>query len=343
MHYQRAVLFSGGGTRFALYVGMYAALDELGLKPDLLIASCGGSMALAILQAFSTHAARKSYLQSEEFYQFFLHHRLTEQRRLKKMGLYVLKKQFNKRPAPYLEDVFNRYLVDMEQDISSLLPALDKPFSTEIPSIIIGSKMLFDPSEAGQKRGNRKLYQKILLGTSEVMAKVPIQEISIKDDNYNRSAVARTVEMSSEFSMLQAARISMSDMFYIEPVLVNKTYYAGGAIDLLPMELADVMAESMICERKQSYKAQEEALVRAVLGFSGNKRLMDLENRYSEVHRIDTRDAAQQLSGHYCKKEINWRKLEITLSLPTGLEEFADAMEAQWNYGYQTTLKSFKK
>ncbi len=342
-YYQRALLFSGGGTRFALYMGMYAALSELDLKPDLLIASCGGSMAVAIIQAFPTDAARKSYVQSEEFYRFFLHHRLTEQRYLRKMGLYVLKKQLNKKAAPYLEDVFSRYLVEMEQDLSPLLPALDRPFLAEVPSLIIGSKILFDPVEVGKKRGDRKLYQKMLLGTSDVLAKVPIQEIFIEDDNYVNSAVAQAVELHSEFSMLQAVRISMSDMFYVEPVSINKTYYAGGAIDLLPMELANVMAEEIICERKQAYKAQEEALVRAVLGFSGNKRLTDLLQRYPEVHRIDTRDAAQQLSGRYCKKEINWRKFEIALTLPANLQEFADAIEAQWSYGYQVTLNSFKK
>lgn len=92
MNYQRAVLFSGGGTRFGLYLGMYAALDEMGLKPDLLIASCGGSLAAAIIQAFERDAERKSYLQSEEFYRFICGHRLTEQRHLGKLGLYVLKK-----------------------------------------------------------------------------------------------------------------------------------------------------------------------------------------------------------------------------------------------------------
>ncbi|WP_286709458.1 MULTISPECIES: patatin-like phospholipase family protein [Sphingobacterium] len=343
MAYQRAVLFSGGGTRFSLYLGMYAALDELGLKPDLLIASCGGSMAVAVIQAFATHEARKCYLQSEEFYRFFLHHRLTEQRRLGKLGVYVLKKQLNEKRAPFIEDVFNRYLADMEQDLSLLLPTLDRPFSVAIPALVVGAKMLFSPSEVGQRRGDRKLYQKMLMGTKDVLANVPIEAIGIADENYVHSAVAEEVRLSAEFSVLQAARISMSDMFYIEPVCSNNTHYAGGAIDLVPMELANVLAENIICERKQPYKPQEEALVRAVLGFSGNKRLADLEQHFPYAHWIDTQDAAKQLAGKYCKKGIDWRKFEVTLSFPRDLEEFAEAMEAQWSYGYQVTLNSFKK
>jgi hypothetical protein len=321
---------------------MYAALDELGLKPDLLIASCGGSMAVAVIQSFATHEARKSYLQSDEFYQFFLHHRLTEQRRLGKLGRYVLKKQLNKKRAPFVEDVFSRYLVDMEQDLSLLLPTLDRPFSAAIPALVVGAKMLFSPSEVGQRRGDRKLYQKMLMGTEDVLAKVPVEAIGIADENYGHSAVAEKVHLSAEFSMLQAARISMSDMFYIEPVCANKSYYAGGAIDLVPMELADALAQNIICERKQAYKRQEEALVRAVLGFSGNKRLADVEQQFPYAHRIDTQDAAEQLSGKYCKKGIDWSKFEVTLSFPRDLQEFAEAMEAQWNYGYEVTLNSLK-
>ncbi|MDF2517746.1 MAG: phospholipase [Sphingobacterium sp.] len=339
MNYQRAVLFSGGGTRFGLYLGMYAALDEMGFKPDLLIASCGGSLAAALIQAFARDAERKSYLQSEEFYRFFCGHRLTEQRHLGKLGLYVLKKQWDKRSAPYLEDVFDRYLVKMEHDLSPLLPSLSHPFSEEIPSIIIGSRMLFDRSEVGERRGGRKIYQKVLMGNTTVLSNVNLDAIQLQGENYGQSAVAPTIAINSTVTLLEAVRISMSDMFYIEPVQWNGEYYAGGAIDLVPVELAQSLAAEVICERKQMYKFQEEGLVRAVLGFSGNQRLRDIDQQFQEIRWIDTRDAAEKLKGNYCKKGIDWRRFEITLSLPTSLDEFAAAMEAQWNYGYSKTME----
>jgi len=339
MNYQRAALFSGGGTRFGLYLGMFAALDELGLKPDLLIATCGGSLATAIIQAFATDAERKSYLQSEEFYRFFCRHQLTGQRHLNKLGWYVLKKQWDKRKAPFLEDVFDRYLVHMEHDLSSLLPALNRPFSEEIPSIIIGSRILFERSAAGERRGERKLYQKVLMGSATALSKVDLDAIQIQGENYKQSAVAQTIGINPEITLLDAVRISMSDMFYIEPIQRNGEYYAGGAIDLVPVELAQSLAAEVICERKQTYKPQEESLVRAVLGFSGNQRLRDIDQQYQGIRWIDTTDAAEQLKGNYCKKDIDWRRFEITLSLPASLDEFATAMEAQWNYGYWKTLE----
>ena len=61
--FHHSLVFSGGGTRFALYGGMYNALDDLGKTPSLLIASCGGAFAALVINAFPTHEERKAYLQ----------------------------------------------------------------------------------------------------------------------------------------------------------------------------------------------------------------------------------------------------------------------------------------
>ena len=77
--------------------------------------------------------------------------------------------------------------------------------------------------------------------------------------------------------MQKAMRISVSDMFYVEPVLYQNQYYAGGAIDLAPIELALEIADEVILEKKNNYTNIEESLVRAVLGFSGNERLEEIK------------------------------------------------------------------
>ncbi|MCD7926946.1 MAG: patatin-like phospholipase family protein [Bacteroides sp.] len=116
--YQRALVFSGGGTRFAIYCGMYAAWEDAGMKPDVLVAACGGAIAATIIQSFPTNAERKAYLMSEELYRFIRLQRLTEDSRLSRIGLLCLKKMRSKKAAPYMEDVFHTYLVDMPTDLS---------------------------------------------------------------------------------------------------------------------------------------------------------------------------------------------------------------------------------
>lgn len=340
--FKRALLFSGGGTRLMIYLGMFAALEELEMKPDVLIASCGGAFAATVINAFPDNLSRKKYLQSEEYFQFVSQTALTEHKKLSEIGLFSLKKLFNKRNAPYIEDVFNRYLVEMNQDLLLDFPSLkNTPFSQEIPTLIIGSELNFNPTEIGQKRNDRKLYQKTIFTDPETAKKIILQQIIITSEDLKQSAVEEIPNIRTDVSLLTSTRISVSDMFYVAPALFQGKHYAGGAIDLIPIELAKHLAEEVIIEKKQSYTPIEEAFVRAVLGYSGNKRLEEIEKQLPGF-QIDTNNIKQKLEGHYIKKSINWRKFEIALSLPKNHQQFIKDMEMQWQYGFDQTMKSVK-
>ncbi|MEN4758969.1 patatin-like phospholipase family protein [Chryseobacterium sp. C39-AII1] len=341
--FEKAILFSGGGTRLMIYLGMFSALEELGMKPDVLIASCGGAFAATVINAFSDNLSRKQYLQSEEYYQFVSKTTLTKHRKLNKIGLFTLKKILNKNNAHFIEDVFNRYLVEMNQDLSEDFPSLkNTTFSEEIPTLIIGSEILFDPKKVNQKRNNRKLYQKTIFTDPETAKKITPNQIIINSENYKNSAVENLPKIETQFSMLESTRISISDMFYVEPVFIQGKYFAGGAIDLAPIELAKHLANEVIIEKKQSYNETEEAFVRAVLGYSGNERLNEIE-KLTPDFQIDTINIKQDLEGHYLKKSINWLKFKIDFSLPKSYPQFKKDMEKQWQYGFDQTMKSLRK
>lgn len=340
--FKRAVLFSGGGTRLMIYLGIFAALEESGMKPDVLIASCGGAFAATVINAFPDNFSRKEYLQSEEYFHFVSNTTLTKHRKLSEIGLFSVKKTLDKRNAPYIEDVFNRYLVEMNQGLSEDFPSLkNTQFSQEIPTLIMGSELLFDPTEVGQKRNDRKLYQKTIFTDPETAKKIIPEEIVITSENLKSSAIEDIPKIRTDVSLLTSTRISVSDMFYVTPALFQEKHFAGGAIDLIPIELAKHLADEVIIEKKQSYTPVEEAFVRAVLGYSGNKRLEEIEKQ-SPDFQIDTNTIKQKLEGHYIKKSINWGKFEIELSLPKSHKQFAKDMEMQWQYGFDQTMKSVK-
>lgn len=341
--FKRAVIFSGGGTRLMIYLGIFAALEELDLKPDLLIASCGGSFAATIINAFPDHLSRKEYLQSEEYFQFVSGTVLTKQKKLSHMGLFSLKKIFDKRKAPFIEDVFNRYLVEMPQDLSLCFPSIKNvQFSKEIPTIIIGSELLFTPEECGQKRNERKLYQKTIFTDPETAKKINSEQITSSSESLKNSAIEESLKIVTNFSLLESTRVSISDMFYVEPAFLQGKHFAGGAIDLVPAEISQHLAQEIITEKKQSYNAVEEALVRSVLGFSGNERLAETNQLLSGL-QIDTTNIKQELEGHYLKKGIDWRKFEVCFSFPKNYQQFVKDMEIQWQYGFDQTMKSIKK
>lgn len=340
--FKRALIFSGGGTRLMIYLGMFAALEELEMKPDVLIASCGGAFAATVINAFPNNLSRKQYLQSEEYFQFVSKTTLTKQKKLSEIGLFSLKKIFDKRNAPYIEDVFHRYLVEMNQDLSEDFPSLkNTSFSKEIPTLIIGSQLNFNLSEVGQKRNNQKLYQKTIFTDSETAKKIIPQKIIINSENIKNSTIEEIPKIKTDVSLLTSTRISVSDMFYVAPASLQGKYFAGGAIDLIPIELAKYLADEIIIEKKQSYTPVEEGFVRAVLGYSGNKRLEEIEKQ-SPDFQIDTNNIKQKLERHYIKKNINWRKFEIELSLPKSYQQFVKDMEMQWQYGFDQTMKSVK-
>lgn len=340
--FNNAFILSGGGTRLMIYLGMYAALEKLSLKPDVLIATCGGALAATVINAFSDNHSRKEYLKSEEYFHFVIKERMTKEKKLSRIGFFSLQKVFNKRNAPFIEDVFNKYLVEVPQDFSEDLPMLQNTkFSKDLPTLIIGSQILFDPKAVGQERNHRKLYKKLIFTDIDTAKRIDVKSTSITSKNYRNSAITEANGIVTNKSMLASTRISISDMFYVAPVYSEGTYFAGGAIDLIPIELAKHMANSTIIEKKQSYSPVEEALVRAVLGYSGNKRLTEIQN-YAPQYQIDTNNIKEELRGHYMKKNINWKKLEIGFDFPKTYQQFREDMDKQWNYGFQQTMKSIQ-
>jgi len=335
----RALIFSGGGTRLMIYLGIFAALEEAGMKPEVLIASCGGAFAATVINAFPDNLSRKNYLTSEEYYRFVSQTTLTKHRKLSEIGLFSVKKLIHNKNAPYIEDVFTRYLVEMNQNLAEDFPSLQHTqLSQEIPTVIIGSQLLFSPSETGQKRNDQKLYQKIMFTDPQTAKKISPEKVMIHSENLKRSAIEIIPKLKTDVSMLEATRISISDMFYVAPALLQGTYFAGGAVDLIPVELARHLADQVIIEKKQSYNPVEEAFVQAVLGYSGNKRLEDIEQQAPDL-QIDTANIKQVLEGHYIKKSIDWKKFEIALSLPKSYKQFVEDQEKQWQYGFDQTMK----
>ena len=341
--FNNAFVLSGGGTRLMIYLGMFAALEELNRKPDVLIATCGGAFAATVINAFPDHESRKEYLKSEDYFNFVTSVQLTAEKKLSRIGLLCLRKIREKRKAPFIENVIGKYLADMNQDLSGYFPLLEKTvFSQEIPTLIIGSEILFDPKNTGQERNHQKLYRKIIFTDDKTAAKIEVKKIGISSENYLNSAVSADIKLKTNVSMLTSARISVSDMFYVEPVFLDHKYYAGGAVDLIPVELAKHIAKTIIIEEKQSYSLVEEAFVRAVLGYSGNGRLAEIKNQIPDF-LIDTNTIKKELKDHYIQKTINWKKLEVSFAHPKSYRQFREDMDMQWNYGFQQTIKSVSR
>lgn len=216
---------------------MFAAMTDFGISPDLIISSCGGSIATAIINSFPNNKIRKEYLCSTELYDFIKKTKLTEESKLNRIGLFILKKMYSHKSAPFIEDVFSRYLVEMPQDLFEYLPNLSNNVNQHVRSIIIGAKLLFSPSDVNKVRNDRKLYRRIFFTDADTAQFIHLDSTATRNDgNYRMSAIDESTDIFTHFPMSRIVRISISVMFYVKPVLFENSYYSGGAIDLVPIE-----------------------------------------------------------------------------------------------------------
>ena len=65
------MVFAGGGMEIPMFLGMYEGAVEAGKKPDVITATCGGSIAATIASSFNTTQEMKDFLRSSEFFDFF--------------------------------------------------------------------------------------------------------------------------------------------------------------------------------------------------------------------------------------------------------------------------------
>ena len=146
--YKRCLVMGGGGFRFGIYIGMYAALRQAGKAPDVLLASCGGAIAAAIIHNLPDPEAQRAWLSSEAMYQFWCSLRSTDNAVLLGTLLRAARRKMSSASAPVIPDLFNDYLFEIP-------PQLPFPPATGTPEVdvaIIGGKLLFDASDVGQPR-----------------------------------------------------------------------------------------------------------------------------------------------------------------------------------------------
>lgn len=334
--YKRAVIFSGGGSRFAIYGGIFSAMEDRGYIPDLIIGTCGGAMASAIINSFETNNERKEYMKSLELYNFIKSLKLTKEKMLYRIGIDCKLRELRKNL--YIENIFDKYLVDIPEDLEKYLPSLNRQKNSITGTAIIGSKILFSKDETGKKCENRKLYQKIIF-TDKKTEKLLKDELYRNSKIFQKSTIMEKTVVMTDVDLLKAARISASDMFYTKPVLYNGEYFAGGAVDLIPIELAKILADEVVLELKQEYDKVEDSSVRSVLGYSGNERLREIHDSYGD-YWIDTSDVPKKLKGHYVTAKLNLFKLQVELSVPDDYEKFKNDVELQWKYGYERTVEA---
>ncbi|NGZ84566.1 patatin-like phospholipase family protein [Duganella aceris] len=331
------MMLSGGGFRFGYYLGMHAAAVEAGQEPDLLLATCGGAVAGAIIAGLPDSAARKAWLASPEMYAFFCGLRSSPRAAPLRALANVMRRRLDGGKAARIPDLYHDYLFEIPAQLP--LPA-PRAAHTGAPALaILGGKLLFGPEQVGQMRRGRPIYAVTLFGDARTAALAHGLPSAVGAGWTD--AVAPTLEVDTAMPRADAARISIADMFYFRCQTAGGADYTGGVVDLFPVELAFSLAEHVTMEMKQSYdQLMAIPALRAVFGIDGNHRLRRVHGHPVDVW-VDTSDVSQALRGSGVQKRIDWRRNRIALAAPASYPRYVADVEAQWQYGYQRAQEAY--
>ena len=339
------MVLAGGGFRFGAYLGMHAAACDAGKRPDILLASCGGAIAAAIIHALPDESSRKQWLCSQQMYDYCRRSRSTPHAALYRVLLRAAQRRFNKRLAPVIPDIFAEYLFEPPAIAIPLPPVV--PFAGQPALAIVGAKVLFTPSEVGKARGTQKLFAETIFASAHAHNLLEQQPVAVSQGTCLNSAIASQLNLEDIYPLASTVLISTADVVYFPTVSHLGQRYSGGAIDLFPIEIAKQLATEIIMELKGPLDQNfAQPAWRSVYGIDGNARLAQVQENCSNVGAdiwIDTRDIRQKLRTEQVQKKLDWRNGRIRLVAPKTHTEFVAQMQAQWQYGYQCGSAAFAK
>jgi predicted acylesterase/phospholipase RssA len=359
--YQRAMIFSGLGTDFVAYLGMYDAAIDAGYPPDLVVGTSGGAVAAAIVGAYPDREARKRLLTSAEFHEFLL--AITVERPRPVPYVARTPRWFVRSHgiAPHPPNLFSRPLASVPDEMPAL--GLRVPFPTEPDRprvIIVAARADYDPFS--NQRPSRKLFTETWF-TDRLTAAYLAGQPSPIGVSYPCSAVALESSVVTDVSMADAARASSVEPHVFIPFSIGGEWYAGGAIDLWPVEPAAALARETIMPKQTRFDRLVNTLLGGVLEYSQWDRKEQVD-QFPVTFRVDMEDSREALKDISFWFDLRWVRHEadvpdpsaghvrpgrnyliprprIVATVPEDADEFIRRVWAQYTYGYDRARQTF--
>lgn len=287
--FQRALVLTGGGFKFMYEFGVYDALVDRGWKPDVIITTCGAAVVGAMIHGIPDRTERLAMLQSPTMLEAFRAFKLKRggfrdiERLIRKLSRYQTGWQTNSDVVP---DLFSLALFD---DDSIPLPFWHKSFTDRRPDdphiVVVGATAAFTPDEIETPRRGRKLYHETYFTDPEIAKLIEGFQSPIAQA-YPNSAVALDTKVFTDFSVGEAASISIRDPFLMKPLRRGNDYFTGGNIDLYPLELARRLASEVVMTFNSGMVDFELLAIDVTLGYNMNDRLRTITGQ-SVDHWVD--------------------------------------------------------
>lgn len=328
---------SGGGTRLAYYLGIHAAAEMCRQTPDILLATCGGAMAGAIIQGLPDARSRKKWLTSRQMYEYMQSLRGARHQHLLSMILQASQRWFIKSPALYIPDLFSGYLFEMPSELPLPSPCPDGPVLA-----IVGARLRFTQDDTGKTRRDEVLFTEVIFANERVKSLLTGFTQPLGTQQWSAGTIAPSIEVLTRVAIQDAVRISISDIFYLPAYPYREHFFTGGLIDLYPLEIARQVSAHIAMEQKAPFdQIFSIPAIRSVFGIDGNRRLRYIHAQNCDVW-IDTSDMRTRLPA-CINRRLNLMQSTFQILAPPSYREYVAIIEAQWQYGFQRGMEGFRR
>ena len=328
--YERVQLFSGGGSRFAYYLGSYAALVAHDLKPDVIVGTCGGSLSAYLVNLAPDPKDLQELMCSRELYRVItaIRHVAPDEanRRLKirymtqALKRWQLSKQRGKRQKQQQSDSYKRLLDELQylamfridnegqwlDELSHFSPNHNNLYNPTAPEIAIIASRLYQTADQTLTTDS-SVYdefklQELLFAPPRLAASEHFDEIlNAPAHTFADRRIHQSVNIVKQWEFNPAVRASMADMYYLPPTHIETLGWClGGVINLTPVELACQLGQTVFAETKAGYDSWLAApAIQRVFGFDPNERL-------AQVHGYQPMETSSLMKSERNSHQLHW-------------------------------------
>lgn len=357
IRYDRVLVTTGGGLNSAVFLGEVDALVEAGWKPDLIIATCGSSLAASLIHTLGDGRKGWDYigdpLRARELHTMLSLAKIKQGTVIGAGGKLVPLLARDKAKGLGFErlvpNIWSKTVVEVPDDFSKLsnqaklpIALLDKKFEDRgIRVLFVAGKPLFDKKRVGESAVGTPLFEEILFtdpGTAKKLNTVR----SRVGTTYRDSAVSPYLEVVTDQLVIVASRAAISDPYYINSGLVNGKPYVGSAIDLYPIEIAKLLGKDVMMTYSQPVDSYTDTAFQQIFGYSMAARAKEVAGQEAE-YWLDNSDINNLYQSEGFEPRMGFFQRQLLMDgLPQDLASFRRRSLALYNYGRYRAREALK-
>ena len=339
--FRHVLVLSGGGLDAPIYLGVLDAAQRSGWlrsgrgrgdtdpRPDLIISTCGASIASGLANQIPDVEERKRFMLSPASRD------LLDQVQLHGTSLVALLWRVYENPlGARIPQVFQQYLLDVPQTIG--LEEGNRLLRSTGLRVMMGSGELeYGPEQVGMRRHGRRVVREVYLTDPDTARLVSPIQFCTPIAQYPGSAVYANTALITGLRTWTATRASVADPIMVAPAEINGKYYTTGGVDLYPIELAMKLGDEVALTSPSKWTRVETNVVRSVYGFDPRERNYDLMRKAREhrlpIRFVDTSDFELFAAEHGFDPKCTF--FHFVRRVPPDMETYRAKAALQFHWG----------